>query len=92
MSRSKHLPFGFFRHLMPASDLIMLRRRIKRKFEMFFESQISDVCNSNSKLNLSLTDVEPEYPVQCWEEGNWRIPTENDDRTNVEGTSVHIFT
>ena len=42
------------------------------------------------QLNLSLTDVEPEYPVQCFEEGKRRSPTENDDRANIEGNSVHI--
>ena len=56
------------------------------------ESRVSKICNSN--FNLSLTDVEPKYPVQCSEDGNWRIPTENDDRANVEGnfTSCNVST
>ena len=88
MSRSKHLSFAVLSSFN-ASGLIMLRTRINVKC-FSRESQVTRICNSN--LNLSLTDVESEYPVQCSEDGNWRIPTENDDRTDTEGnfTSCNV--
>ena len=88
MSRSKHLSFAVLSSFN-ASGLIMLRTRINVKC-FSRESQVTRICNSN--LNLSLTDVESEYPVQCSEDCNWRIPTENDDRTDTEGiTSQHAM-
>ena len=54
---------------------------------MFFESQVSKICNSD--LNLPLTDVEPKYPVQCSEDGNWHIPTEKMTELMQKVTSHH---